>query len=84
MKFLVQLWKVAVYYRGLVAVMTRDGLYGSYGLGASEPNLGAHQLRRLEMKFSDITLFAGTVSVVVIAALALYTLIVSFPITPAF
>jgi len=36
------------------------------------------------MKFSDITLFAGTVSVVVIAALALYTLIVSFPITPAF
>lgn len=69
-----------MYYRCLVAVMTRDGLYGSYGLGASEPNLGAHQLRRLEMKFSDITLFAGTVSVVVIAALALYTLIVSFPI----
>ena len=53
-------------------------------LGASEPNLGTHQLSRLEMKFSDITLFAGTVSVVVIAALALYTLIVSFPITPAF
>ena len=73
-----------MHYRCLVAVMARDGLYGSYGLGASEPNLGAHQLRRLEMKFSDITLFAGTVSAVVIAALALYTLIVSFPITPAF
>ena len=36
------------------------------------------------MKFSDITLFDGTVSAVVIAALTLYTLIVSFPVTRAF
>lgn len=36
------------------------------------------------MKFSDITLFSGTASAIVITALALYTFIVSFPITPAF
>ena len=36
------------------------------------------------MKFSDIRLFVGTVSVFVIAGLALYALMVSFPITRAF